>query len=430
MAAVVVVAVVALGWASATDLQANARDRSEHDALAGARHQLAGSDLDLAATTYVQALATNHRGALEENIHATLGRLASADASLNGTDTLAFLQGLDIGTLQTCLGGVKSSLGQIAARNNQQAAQDIAAVSTACLTLDGGAGDGLVYPFDFPDPDIILVGDTYFGYATNSVAGNIQIIESNDRIHWAAVGDALPALPAWAAPNATWAPAVVQIGGSFVLYYDAVVAGGGEQCVSVATATQPQGPFIDGSTAPLECQPALGGSLDPFPFVDSDGAVSLVWKSNGGTGPATIWSQPLDPTGTMLAPDTSPVPLLTATLAWESGVVEAPDLVVSGGRYLLFFSGNNWNSAAYGVGVATCSGPSGPCTASSAGPILGGGSGIEGPGGESVFTDTTGATWIAFHAWLPGAVGYPHSRDLYIRRIDLSATTPTVGAAT
>ena len=51
---------------------------------------------------------------------------------------------------------------------------------------------GLVYPFDFPDPDVILVGQTYYAYATNSVAGNIQIIDSTDLTHWTAVGNALP----------------------------------------------------------------------------------------------------------------------------------------------------------------------------------------------------------------------------------------------
>src|ERR1019366_6365396 len=113
-----------------------------------------------------------------------------------------------IGTLQTCLGGVKDSYQQIGLHDNDQAARDISAVSAACLTLDGGTSDGLVYPFDFPDPDILLVGGTYYAYATNSVAGNIQIIESTDLTHWTALGDALPSLPSWATPDETWAPGV------------------------------------------------------------------------------------------------------------------------------------------------------------------------------------------------------------------------------
>lgn len=103
-------------------------------------------------------------------------------------------------------------------------------------------------------------------------------------------------------------------------------------------------------------------------------------------------------------------------------------MVTVAGRYFLFFSGNDWETADYGVGVATCSGPLGPCNDSSPTPILSSGRGVAGPGGESVFADTTGAYWIAFHAWVPGAVGFPNSRDLYLRRLTVSGPTPVVAA--
>ena len=85
--------------------------------------------------------------------------------------------------------------------------------------MAGGTKSGLVYPFDFPDPDVILVGQTYYAYATNSVGGNIQIIDSTDLEHWTAVGNALPNLPSWAIKGSTWAPSVIQIGGQYDLYY-------------------------------------------------------------------------------------------------------------------------------------------------------------------------------------------------------------------
>ena len=129
----------------------------------------------------------------------------------------------------------------------------------------------------------------------------------------------------------------------------------------MATAAQPQ----DHSSMILfssECQPSLGGSIDPSPFIDTNGNLYLDWKSNGGTGPATIWSEQPTPA----APGSPPMPprsnCSSPSQAWEGGVVEAPDLITSGGRYFLFYSGNNWNSAGYAVGVATCTGPLGPCT--------------------------------------------------------------------
>jgi hypothetical protein len=422
------VVLAVLVFALATDLQAHARNRTEHTDLTAARGTLARQRTDLAVTTYVRAVTTNHRDTLRTSVASTLGQITSTQDTLTGANVLAFFQGVDIGTLHTCLSGVQQSLQQIGAGNDSGAAQSISAVAGPCTAIEGGTSDGLAYPFDFPDPDVILVGSTYFAYATNSVAGNIQIISSTDLTHWTAVGDALPSLPVWATPDETWAPTVLQIGGAFVLYYAVRVAGpggGGYECLSVATATQPQGPFTDSSTGTVECQPALGGSIDPSLYVDPTGTPYLVWKSNGGGGASAIWSQQLDAAGTAFAPATQPVQLLVPDQSWEGGVIEAPDLVSIGGRTYLFYSGNLWNTASYGVGVATCAGPLGPCT-KAPGPILASDTRMKGPGGESVFADASGTWWIAFHGWAPDAVGYPNSRSLYLRRLDTSGAVPVV----
>ena len=60
-------------------------------------------------------------------------------------------------------------------------------------------------------------------------------------------------------------------------------------------------------------------------------------------------------------------------------------------------------------------------------PILSSGNGMAGPGGESVFQDAQGNSWIAFAAWNPGAVGFPNSRALYIRRLTMSGAVLTLG---
>ena len=152
-----------------------------------------------------------------------------------------------------------------------------------------------------------------------------------------------------------------------------------------------------------------------------------MWKS-GGPGTSKIWSQQLTPSGTSFAAGTNPTSLLTPDQSWQSGTVEAPDLVTTGGHYDLFFSGNDWNSSHYAVGVANCTGPLGPCSDAGPDPILSNGAGVAGPGGESVFADTAGNYWIAFHAWVPGAVGFPNSRDLYLRRLSFAGPVPAVTA--
>jgi hypothetical protein len=421
----VVFAVAGVGAAVWCDADAHIRAGAEASTLRSARQHLATLRHDKAVTAYAEALTTASRDKLRSSIGTTLDQLSGVEASLDTTKAGASLEGLGITALQTCLGGVKGALSAIALNKNSAAARQISAVSGPCASLDGGATAGLVYPFNFPDPDVVLFGQTYYAYATNSVAGNIQIISSTDLNHWVSVGNALPSLPGWAQPGDTWAPSVTSVNGTYLMYYTADFAPTGTQCISVATASRPQGPFIDNSILPLVCQQSLGGSIDPSAFTDANGVPYLVWKS-GGPGSSKIWAQPLTAAQTGFAAGTKPTQLLDPDQPWEGGTVEAPDLVLANGRYFLFFSGNDWETASYAVGVARCAGPLGPCTDASPNPILSSGADTAGPGGESVFAEASGKFWIAFHAWVPGAVGFPNSRDLYLRPLNLSGLLPLV----
>lgn len=422
---VVVLCVALLAVAIWTDVDAHTRTRNEEAALASADVHLADLRHEVAVTLSTKAATTTKRNELDAFINVTLGQLWTTNTTLNAAKVSAYLEDLNINTLETCLGGIQNALSAIRANDNTQATNDISAVSSACTQLEGGISSGLVYPYDFPDPDVMPVGSTYYAYATNSVGGNVQIIESSDLTHWTAVGTALPQLPSWANPDYTWAPSVAFIGGVYDLYYAVDPIDSTTECISVATSTSPAGPFVDSSSAPLECQPSLGGSIDPDAFVDTNGSVYLLWKS-GAAGSARIWAQQLDPSGTTFAAGSSAATVLTPDQSWEAGNIEAPDLVAANGRYLLFYSGNDWDSANYAVGVATCAGPLGPCGDASADPILSSGDGVAGPGGESVFPDANGDFWIAFDAWNPSAVGSSNSRGLYVRSVDLSGV-PSVG---
>jgi hypothetical protein len=429
IAATSLLALVVLAGAVVTDQRARTQARQERASLIMTQERLARTRDAADAVLYARGLAGGQLQSAERALSATQADLAQGQQNLSATNRSVFLNGLDLGTINACLNGIKGAYDQIAANDRTAATQDISGASADCLTVAGVSSGGLVYPFDFPDPFVLRDGGTYYAYATNSAEGNIQIISSTDLVHWTAIGNALPGLPRWAAPDATWAPSVWQIAGTYVLYFSAVVAGphGGEQCISAATASQPQGPFVDDSSAPLECQPGENGSIDPSPFVDADGTPYLQWKSNGANGqPATIWSEQLDSSGTGFAAGATAARLLVPSQYWQGGVVEAPDLVLVDGRYLLFYSGNQWNSDRYAVGVAVCRGPLGPCSESAAAPLLSTGAQMAGPGGEDVFTDEAGNWWIAFDAWIPGAVGYPHSRVLYLRQLTFPDGTPEV----
>ena len=140
---------VAAVW---TDVDARTRSRSEQAALAAANANLATLHHDVAVTQFATAVTTSKRDALQTSINSTMSQLAVTNGSLANTNVHAFVQGVGIATLQTCLGGIKSAFGQIMSKNNTQAAKDISAVSGACTQLAGGTSAGLVYPFDFPDP--------------------------------------------------------------------------------------------------------------------------------------------------------------------------------------------------------------------------------------------------------------------------------------
>jgi len=421
------VVVLALG-ALAADLVGVAALHRTQATLATTRHDLRVDTARLAQRRRSVAAVTAQADARQADAATTFESLVAAHQHLAGAQGAASLQQLDLSTLHSCLNGVMQATASVAGGDTQAAVDAITSASGACTALDGTqSSSGIAYPFDFPDPFVLTVGSEYYAYATNSAAGNIQIIQSSDLAHWTTLGDALPHLAPWAKPGATWAPSVIHLGDTYVLYYSAVFLGTGEQCISAAVATQPQGPFTDTSTVPVACQLTAGGSIDPSPYVDAAGTPYLTWKSEGNAGqPPTIWAQQLDPAGTGLLPG-APTALLQPTAAWQGGVVEGPDMVDLDGQWELFYSGNDWSTAGYAVGVAACVGPLGPCPASTSPPILSSGPSFSGPGGASVFTGTDGTVRMAFHAWLPGEVGFPHSRVLFIQRVTVVAGVPAVG---
>src|SRR4051812_7516923 len=135
-----------------------------------------------------------------------------------------------------------------------------------------GAFDG-----DFADPFVLRAPGGYYAFATGARGSHLQLATSRDLARWTPAGDPLPVLPAWAAPGrgVTWAPAVLPRANSYVLYYTTPDLASGFQCISRATADQPEGPYRDASPQPLVCQTsgatALCGSIDPSPFLDRDG---------------------------------------------------------------------------------------------------------------------------------------------------------------
>jgi hypothetical protein len=280
-----------------------------------------------------------------------------------------------------------------------------------------------VYCHDFADPFVLRTGAAYYAYSTNTADAHVPVLTSGGLFGTGRRSDALPQLPTWSPPGRVWAPAVLVRPEGFVLYYATQAPSPDRQCLSRAIAARPGGPFIDDSSAPLVC-PAHGGAIDASPFVDADGRAYLLWKESDDT--TGIVAQELSPDGLSLI---GPVqPLLQADQAWEAGVVEAPSMVASGGRYYVFYSGNDWESADYAIGYAVCDSPLGPCTKPLTSPWLASTGQAQGPGGPDVFSDGQGQLWFALHAWIHGKVGYPDgARNLFVARLAFVNGEPVIG---
>lgn len=282
-----------------------------------------------------------------------------------------------------------------------------------------------VYAGDFPDPSILLVGGTYWAYATGSAGRHLQVMSSSDLHSWSAPADPLPVLPHWASAGGTWAPAVIAAGERFVMYYTVQDPALGMECLSVATSVAPGLPFLDQSTGPLMCQAAEGGSIDPSTYLDpSSGHRYLMWKSEDNRmGRDThIWGEELASDGLQFQLGTSPALLLTQSAAWESPRMEGPTVVRNGPTYYLFFGANGFNTARSGIGYATSGAVLGAYrNQSRAGPWLHTVGRAEGPQGPMVFEDASGRTRLAFAAW-KGPVGYQDGgvRALWIGTLGFS----------
>jgi hypothetical protein len=288
------------------------------------------------------------------------------------------------------------------------------------------------FNYDAPDPHILRVGTKYYAYTTGTTWGNhIGILRSNDpSTGWQTITGVLMGssafaidyahVPAgWQVNDTQIAPGVFRWGGRYVMYYAAQSRASHQWCLSVATASAPEGPFVDRTgSKPLLCLSALGGVTDPAPFVDVDGRAWLYFKTNTGSvvAPARLWAVPLSRDGmSFTAMPTIVLTQLTGQYPWET-TIENPQMIVHNGTHYLMYSGNQWNSRDYAMSYAVCTTAHGPCSRIRATPFLMHYGKVIGPGGGTAFTDTAGRSWLAYHAWSWPCTSYScgGKRKLYV----------------
>ncbi|MGI8815001.1 MAG: glycoside hydrolase family 43 protein [Pseudonocardia sp.] len=281
---------------------------------------------------------------------------------------------------------------------------------------------------DFPDPSVLAVGSSYWAYSTASGYGSaVRHVPLSRAIGlhgpWTDGGDAMPALPSWVDSvrgGSIWAPDVsARSDGSYLLYFTGrAKAPQNVQCIGAALASSPKGPFHAVSDKPLVCRPDDVDSIDPSAFPDADGKQYVLYTS--GRGKSTIWAQQVTKDG--LTPVGERSALLTADRPEEAGVVEAPTLVRRGGKYVLFYSANRYNSGAYFANYATASSLAGPFV-KSPGALLNKsslGGGFTNPGGQDVVPGTK-QDYLVFHGY-----ARPGQRSMYVVGLHWVGSKPTL----
>ena len=290
---------------------------------------------------------------------------------------------------------------------------------------------------DPTDPFMLRFNDHYYLYASEGTSYlNVPLWIGTHLGDWGKPVDVLPRLPGWAEGGLTWAPDIQKVANGWALYFTALLKGSfpWTHCIGFAFASTPKGPFhpVD---HPSICQLDHRGSIDARVFTGDDGRLYMLWKSEDNAnpsfpgpdqnGPTGIYTQSLSADGRTLLG--RPVKILAPSEPWEGTIVEAPDMVEAWGTYWLFFSGNWFDSTAYGIGVAACASPFGPCSDVNPAPFLTANRQGTGPGEESLFKDGS-AVYLLYNPFRANDPGPVIPRPVAMVRLGFTAKGPYLAA--
>lgn len=263
------------------------------------------------------------------------------------------------------------------------------------------------------DPSIL---DTGSGYDLFSTHGLIHEHQSTDLVNFSDGGYALASLPAWtnaytASSGDLWAPDVSAHNGEYWMYYAASTFGNTNSAIGLAvSSTGAPGTFVD-SGGPIYTSADCPGSnaIDPSSVVDASGNA---WMAFGS------WSN-----GIQIVPVNNNTGMPTGAacqqLAYHpSGTgIEGSYIYPHGGYYYLFASIDTCCqgvNSTYRIIVGRSKSITGPYTDRGGIALTDGGGtillsahgNINGPGGESVFTDGSNAV-LVYHYYDGNNNGYP-----------------------
>lgn len=211
----------------------------------------------------------------------------------------------------------------------------------------------------YADPEGALFNQQYWIYPTYSAPYNEQVFfdafSSKDLVSWSKHSRILDTANVKWAKRAVWAPAIVEKGGKYYLFFGAndiqndIQHGG----IGVAVADNPAGPFIDYLGKPLIDKFYNGAQpIDQFVFKDKDGQYYIIY---GGWRHCNIAKLKEDFTGLVPYSDGTTFNEIT-----PKGYVEGPFMFIRNNKYYFMWSEGGWTGPNYSVAYAISDSPFGP----------------------------------------------------------------------
>ena len=216
-----------------------------------------------------------------------------------------------------------------------------------------------LFPGWYADPEGAIFKKQYWIFPTYSAPYHQQVFmdafSSKDLVSWTKHSRIVDTTSIKWAKRALWAPAVVEKGNKYYLFFGANDIQNNNQIggIGVAVANNPAGPFKDLLGKPLIDKFHNGAQpIDQFVFKDKDGQHYLLY---GGWRHCNIAKLKDDFTGF--------VPFADGTIFKEitpENYVEGPIMFIRNGKYYFMWSEGGWTGPNYSVAYAVADSPFGP----------------------------------------------------------------------
>jgi arabinan endo-1,5-alpha-L-arabinosidase len=231
-------------------------------------------------------------------------------------------------------------------------------------------------PYNTHDPSLTKAGDWYYCYSTDAAYGlslppGIMMRKSKDLVEWSYLGSVFNGLPAMASQyitskgfipnNGLWAPYIMQADNEYRLYYSLASNGFRVSCIGLATASSPEGPWVErGVVVTSETSGPGTNAIDPTVTVTPSGEHWMVY----GSAWDGLFELKLNPaTGLAFSSGDRGTRVVRRgmTNGIYNGNLEGPEIIYNPDtRMYYLFVAYDWLSTKYNVRVFRSANPNGP----------------------------------------------------------------------